>query len=187
MHIVVEGLPGSGKTTLVNSLTKGTDFVKIDEMIVPIAETADEFMYVEHDIAKCVLRDYHENTVMDRSYLSTLGYNFANDKYTGSNNFLRIKNRISEELDKGRLSDPDLLIYLTSSIETSLLRQKPENASFWRVHEMLRYSEQYVLEYLTINHGGNVVYIDGTQSKEEVQNQAKAIISSWANRVAYGY
>lgn len=187
MHIVIEGLPGSGKTTLATSLTEGGYYIKIDEMLQPINEDADEFAYVEHDIAKCALRKKYRNTVMDRSYLSTLAYNFANDKYSGSKNYPRIKRRISNELRHRRLTEPDLIIYLVSTNETSLLRQKPENAAFWRINEMLGYSQEYVLKYLKRNYGGSVVYIDSSQSQEDVYKQAKDIISKNVKKVAYEY
>lgn len=175
-HVVLEGLPGSGKTTLASLLAED-GYIKIDEMLVHIAEGSDEFAYVTQDVAKVQKRAQGDKTVMDRSFLSTLGYNYANDICSGAVNFPRIKHKVDEELASGNLKEPDLVIYLQVPLATSLARQNPENDAFWRSEAMLLHFEEYVLSYLRNSYRGSVEYIDGTQPPALVFRQAKQAIN----------
>lgn len=168
MHIVFEGLPGSGKSTITERMAREHGYICIDEMLVPIPDQADELVYVLHDIAKHAKRAGYSHTVMDRSYLSTLAYNYANDRISNAHNFKRIRERINIAIADGSLPKADILFYLDVPVETSLARQKHDNSSFWFSAEMLRRIRDFNLMYLKNEYGGKVVWIDGTMPDDEV-------------------
>lgn len=87
-HIVLEGLPGVGKTTFAAALAKhgtdrGTPVGVVPETVSSVANTRRCSEYLTHDCAKLrlaleLLRSGASYVVHDRSWVSTLAYSKAN-------------------------------------------------------------------------------------------------------------
>ena len=180
MHIVLEGLPGSGKTTLATRLAATSAYTKIDEMLVPIQTGGDEFRYVDHDIKKHAMARQYRDSVMDRSHISTLAFNYANDRINALDNYPRIAERINEKLSDGELYDPDLVVYLTIPVELSLSRQNKTNESFWKNPLMLQLTDEYSRAYLDGTYTGSVAYVDTSRSDDDVYQEVLSLLEKHA-------
>lgn len=85
--VFLEGLPGVGKTTIINNLKKINNVNVVDEVINPQHEENRTKYYLKNDDLKINL--YNEGLiVIDRGYLSTISYEQAkkiiNNKYDNS-------------------------------------------------------------------------------------------------------
>ena len=142
MIIVLEGMPGSGKTTISNFLKNEHSF----GMVPQIIETEDgkieannkyhQNPFFRSDELKCQLarklEKTHRNVIMDRNYISTLAYNYAvNDKEHHSS-FAIASQWYLDNIDFN-LIYPTIYIYLKTPLKFCFSRKnrQPDIKSPW--------------------------------------------------------
>jgi thymidylate kinase len=165
---VIEGLAGGGKTSLAEFIKDAFDYIKIDEAIHTNIDGSDKDAYLKQDLDKHRLFHAHKNSVMDRSYLSTLAFNYASDHVFHTDAFPYISEKVNRYLASGALSIPERVIFIEVPIETSLRRQKKSNAAYWSDTSMLTFTDKFNKHYIDSLDPRTVLRIDGTQSFETV-------------------
>lgn len=168
MRIIIEGLAGGGKTSLAEFIRDEFGYAKVDEAIHETIDDTDKDAYLNQDIDKHRLLHAHENSVMDRSYLSTLAFNYASDHVFETHNFPYISEKVRSYLDDKTLTIPEHVIFIEVPIETSLKRQKKSNAAYWSDTHMLEYTDAFNKRYIAALDPETILRIDGTQSFETV-------------------
>ena len=146
MLIILEGLPGAGKTTLGKRLARKFGGVLIPQIILPfpknykqLASYAKEQFFMKNDLQKYKkARQCLKNkklVIMDRGIFSTIAYNYALTRLKQSNTY----KKVMEFYKKNRkiFNLPQIIVYLNVSILNSLRRKKrlppkkTEEASLW--------------------------------------------------------
>jgi thymidylate kinase len=177
---VLEGLPGTGKTRLLNDLPKKINLYAIDQIIsnkpqivISPGIFAQDFFF-DNDSQKHLLAERiseKKDVLMDRCFLSTIAYNmcFKDAQYEHLTDALK-------NLDS-RYSDRVSYIYIKISPEVSLQRKNkrmdnPED--LWSFYENL---EKTIAFYGNFFSGKkNSIQIDGLKSYESVYSEIKDYI-----------
>lgn len=157
MNIVIEGIPGAGKTSLVNySRTLKSDFQFIDEFVLCNGNTIPtEEDCIKNDFMKEKMSLELKNTIQDRSKFSTIGYIIARDQKNLDWDTIRA----IELMLYGRLLvDPEYLFILEISPEKSIENQlRRENyfcpSNFFNVDFLQRWNDFYnFLSWPSVEH-----------------------------------
>lgn len=179
MILALEGLPGSGKTTMAEYVHDRFNFKVVAELLGTIPDNVPEDAYIANDVRKFKLATSSTHAVMDRSYLSTLAYNFAYDKCHSTNAFGDVATTIYGLKEAGKLQDPDLYILLNIPTRLSLQRQKPGNASFWRDERMLTYTKLFNESFMQQLDVDKKRIIDASQPVSVVQHELTTIVDDY--------
>ncbi len=140
MIIVLEGLPGAGKTTIAKLLKREHSFGMVEQIIIDpksLRKEGGKFKnpYFVNDEEKCFLAkklaNNHKHVVMDRNYISTLAFNYAAKFDPKNNSSFSIARKWYSKNYKKTIFPPDLYIYLRTPIQFCFSRKKrrenPEN------------------------------------------------------------
>jgi thymidylate kinase len=147
MIVVLEGLPGVGKTTTLTNLKRHPNYRVIPEILGPEPIVAAEDFYVRNDTQKYLLAFGAQTAVMDRSFVSTLCYNYCSDILRGTRNYGRIARLIDNAIARGELRQPDLYIFLRCSVDECLDRQNTTNDPLWQSRECLVAAQRFYADY----------------------------------------
>lgn len=174
MLLVLEGLPGAGKTSAMLDAKSSFDATLIPEIIGKEPEDATEGFYVQNDIAKYCLVKGSGMFMMDRNFTSTLAYNYSRTSPPDRYAYAEVDRRIAAALAAKTLWQPDLYLYLRCSPATSFARQKATNAAVWKDYQFLERVQHFYDEYLL----GlpNVSVIDAGAPREKVLQEVKDIL-----------
>ena len=125
MTICFEGLSCSGKTYLIKRiLSNSSDLIYIPEFVLKTPKELTTAFCRENDLAKSNLSQAHkkEIVIMDRSYLSTLAYNYILYKQDLENEYQITQNWVNKKLQTGKLIKPDLIVYMQITGKEALKR-----------------------------------------------------------------
>ena len=120
--IVLEGLPGSGKTRHIEFLSKHS-YKIIKEIALKPPKALGEAFFLKNDIEKYKLVPPKGIIVMDRNYASTLAYNFSmllNSDFA----FFDVLRWYLSAKKYGKIWQPYSYIYIKTPIKESLKRKK---------------------------------------------------------------
>ncbi|MEK7564373.1 MAG: AAA family ATPase [Patescibacteria group bacterium] len=130
-HIVIEGMPGAGKTSLIEILKKEEGFVVYKETYSPEVEllTSDfekERFYLMEEIRKNKEIILNKVNVFDRNFLSILAYSYALDRNRLCEKGLYdwVKKLYLEYVANGAIKHPDKYVVLLISTSESINRRK---------------------------------------------------------------
>lgn len=129
MRIYIEGLACAGKTTFIEYLQdKMPDTVCwIPELPADLKEINNEICR-KNDIAKLQtaleLEKDKEIVIVDRSYVSTLAYNFILYQLKQENEYVKTFSWYKENSFSGRLHQPDLFVYIVIDEKASIDRAR---------------------------------------------------------------
>jgi thymidylate kinase len=172
MIAVLQGTPGSGKTTALTQLVRTRPgFAFVPELLVP-TNTYDDAYFIANDIAKAQkARTQHGVVLMDRDFTSTLAYVMARDG-SDAPTAQHVRTALHEALQAGNLLIPDIFFLFHLPPQLSLLRQQPGNTPEWSnpafVEKVDEHLHQVVAEYIP---RGIICDIDGTASEKTVVRQ----------------
>lgn len=155
MLIVLEGLPGAGKTSLLEALTSRLRAIGIPEsvltneavqstIVIPNRNSEHIYMLNEELKSRIAIHFRDQLVIMDRNYASTLALNYAKYKIDSDTDYVRV-------LDwyyAGRgdtLAIPDLYVYLTIPVAQCNKRKNRQPSPFdiWTRPEYLEASKDY--------------------------------------------
>jgi thymidylate kinase len=151
--IVLEGIPGTGKTTLSKDLAASigllyySEHIFINEMFeYNTRYTLDsESIYLLHWEVKWRLSRLIKKTcIFDRNHLSTLAYNYAKSKMEKNENyFSKVLSWYRERRRINSLKEPDCYFILDVDPSISLSRQPQSRNRIWRTEDGLNYSRDF--------------------------------------------
>jgi thymidylate kinase len=176
-YIVVEGLPGSGKSTLTKDLAVHSELERIGEIISPnykevlIADVKSPTLqyFINSDERKMKLLNRLTNkkpVISDRCHLSTVAYTMCTE-----NEDLIKKVKTWSKFFVKRFRSPDLFIYLDINPKISIKRKRKEKnnpADLWSYKKNLKKTLDFYKEKVVRNKTQKVVVINGLMSYEEV-------------------
>lgn len=176
--IVLEGIPGTGKTTLAKDLAASTRSLYYSEHIFlnEIFEynsqhTLDsESIYLLHWEVKWRISQLIKKTcIFDRNHLSTLAYNYAKSKIENNKSyFLTVLSWYQESLRTGVLKEPDFYFILDIDPSTSLSRQPQSRNKIWGTEEGLNYSRDFYKNFESFLDIGTHVEITRLMATEPI-------------------
>lgn len=173
-HVVLEGFPGAGKTTMLNRLSLEYNIAAVPQIIdLPIERLFGEEYYTRSEVEKhqMALR-YNGISILDRNHTSLLAYAYAYDKRYGGNTFPRLSEKILEIKRQGLLSEPDLYIFLKASKRNSLARKGRnirgivKEQYMWNDAKFLTCLEEFY--FLHYRNRDNVVFVDASRPTSNV-------------------
>ena len=178
LSIALEGLPGSGKTSLKNDLNFAPWTCDRVEQILP-GDPDDDTDLTFRDIFQSDLlkskRSQEANTdivIYDRYYLSTLAYQYAHDKRFGTDYFASADAQYQAAIDDGRLRIPDITFYIITPLALSYERkERLRNQDIWTDEMFLAYTK----EFYDAQEG--LVAINGSMSYNDVKNTIETIVA----------
>ncbi len=128
--IVLEGLPGTGKTTLVEHFSECSEVETIAEIIsnekewLATKKVEDQDFFWANDIEK-FRRAHRSNKIvlMDRGYVSTLAYNFAKKQLEKDAHYDYLLGRYYIDFVEKSLQ-PTHYVYIDVSLQDSFARKE---------------------------------------------------------------
>lgn len=180
--IVIEGLPGTGKTTLANKFcSEGLSI--IPEMFLEIEneDPKDELFFFRNDIAKIAKgREIGGLVLVERTYPSTLAHNYSRLVLDNKTDYFYILKAFSENKLERKIV-PDLYVYIDINVETSLLRKnRPVTQDdIWTQEKYLHSIKFFYNNYFkSIEPDVPLVVIDGNQPLDKIYEDVRKIIFS---------
>ena len=178
--IVLEGLPGTGKTTLSNLFSQ--EILVVPEIVLDIndAEKEGELFYFKNDLAKIKkAKEAKDVVLVGRSYASTLAHNYARLVMDSRSDYFNVLEVFAKNKKEGILV-PDLYIYLEIEVKNSLARKnRPVNRDdIWTQEKYLNIIQNYYKNYFQlIEPDIPVVVIDGEKELDIVYAEIKKYLT----------
>lgn len=170
--VALEGIPGSGKTTLRKALFTDKHTVERVEQILPDDQDSDIDITVEGIIASDFLKTERainsvcDIVVFDRYYLSTLVYQESYDKIHNTHTVKPLTELYEVALADGRLLEPDITVYIDTPLRESFSRkQRQSGDELWVNEQFLQlnreiYSTQVGLYIIDGRNGLNDIKLE---------------------------
>lgn len=182
---IFEGLPGSGKTSLIRDLSKDLGCFKVGEIIDTMGKEispkikglSGQSFFFDNDFRKYSLAQKMSSqgacVLMDRGYLSTIAYNLC-FKDEGHRRKILI---LEKDLKKKYSSRDFFYIYLALGVDISLKRKKilkgNEN-NLWSFREnLITISNFYESRMSKLK---NCLILDGSANYSDVYREVRSFI-----------
>ncbi|OGF26757.1 hypothetical protein A2303_05175 [Candidatus Falkowbacteria bacterium RIFOXYB2_FULL_47_14] len=180
---VLEGLPGTGKTTIIKYFKKEDDFCAVNEVLPrdPGYDSPPNRDYFTHsDILKTekIKNSRAQYCLLDRYFISTLAFNWALDKTYKTREYERVFAWYEDGIKRGRLLIPTLTFIIELSGERSFARKRREAAEDsdvpWHNRKFVEYfKEYYNIYFREVSPRERAVKIKGTETSENIINLIK--------------
>lgn len=126
--LVLEGLPGAGKTTLKNLFGNEPDYEVVDQ-ILPNDPQDDKDLTVDYILNSDELKtsifgkSQKSNVILDRYYVSTLAYNWSYDQIFKTNTYEKVLKWYKACLKERKLIKPFCTFFIKVPIEYAFMRK----------------------------------------------------------------
>lgn len=175
MIIYIEGISCAGKSTLIKAITDShSDIKKINEWpdVVDNSITIDEFCRLNDEQKNSTAQKFDKKGVVlvDRSYASTLAYNFIQFVHDKSQEYLKSISWFLKSKSEGKLISPDLYVLISVDKKTSIKRAKElgrynQNIAWYIDPEL---GTQYYRDFFKLMEPGvPVLELNGTEPIEK--------------------
>ncbi len=149
--IAVEGLPGAGKTGLMNELKNVAGIKTINQFEIEIDSLKNNghLQYLKNDIYKSLLANQRTEgiVVMDRDFSSTLAFAYAKSSLDNTNDYDLI-NEYYKKLIGAELKTADIYIYLSVDPKVSISRKQSESRDpLWNNIQFLQHMQEFYDNY----------------------------------------
>lgn len=184
MIIAIDGLPGAGKTTIIEYICrKYPQFRAVDQVIDNDIKVKNQYYYLMSDKLKYAnaekLSSEGFHVLLDRSHVSTLFFNFTRDKLYGFKSYRNIRKHIKRNISDKYIF-PDRYLYIRVSVEVGLKRKKRifgENRRYlWNNRKFLNEMEANMVQYLSKNKN-KIYFIDNKGKETNFHGRIDKIIS----------
>lgn len=185
--IALEGLPGSGKTTLVNLLRQRlSTSLRTVPQIIYSGKRRTQFSvqyYLENDVRKCARAERFKakgfSVIMDRCVLSTLAYTATLDKFKNTKNYQYVVSQFFQFVRKGKLNLPDICIYIKITPATSVARKRRNRRHYyvWNDQQFLRTMDRHSQVRLR-SFKCRAKFINGNQSFSKVLSDVRSVVTT---------
>ncbi len=172
--ISLEGLPGSGKSTILNMLSE--KYATVEEIVIDEGNFSDlrseKSIYILNDLQKMLkARQAGGISFIDRYFPSTIGYEYVKLKNGQENEYYFALENIMPHIESGLV--PNLYIFIETDIEKSLERKRDINENnIWGNRNDLHLMNEfynYYFEYLEPN--TRVARISNNQTIGEIYEE----------------
>ncbi len=183
----LEGLPGSGKTTSLNSF-KTSHNVELIDQILPCepldSQPVEFYLNSEEKKTKRVTTSKHKICLLDRYYVSTLAFYWATDKINNTQRYPQVYDWYRKSMGNGKIIKPFCVFYIETPIEMSYFRKnrKPDlnSENPWLNPNFLAYFEEYCHNfYATTEPLTRICKLDGRKTQAEILGEIKVIIKEY--------
>lgn len=168
---VLEGLPGSGKTSIANRLTARKNLLVLPQ-ILPKEPKFDQTMPINFYLKSEELKTqkieaaYKQNYILDRYYVSTMAFYWARDELKGTKEYLKVFNWYKKSMENGKIVKPFVTFLIKTPIGESLKRKnrRPSNdlKNLWLNKKFLALvNDYYDYFYQAIEPRSTLVILDG--------------------------
>ncbi len=175
--IALEGIPGSGKTTLRKTLFTDKYAVERVEQILPDDPDSDVGITVKGIIKSDFLKTERaiysscDIVLFDRYYLSTLVYQESYDTMYNTNTLKPLAKLYEVALGDGRLLEPNITVYIDTPLRESFYRkQRQSGDELWVNEQFLQLNREI---YST--HAGLYI-IDGRNGLDDIKLEIEEIV-----------
>ncbi len=186
MTIVFEGLPGSGKTTLVNHFARIFEAEVVPE-IIDLGEswkracaTNDQSFFWQNDLQKSLIAaQAPKHAFLDRGYVTTLAYNYSGWIFNQESDFPKLLNNYFTDIVPKNLQ-PDAYLLFSMSTKLSNERKKRETIKGHPMQDedFLKKIHFFYQSFLsTFEPDIPVYHVDANASLETVQENVKHILT----------
>lgn len=184
MLIILEGLPGAGKTTFARKLARKFKGILIPQIIMKFPQNYINFpggkkerFFMKNDLEKYKKASgalkRKKIAIMDRGVFSTLAYNYASTQFKKTNIYEKILNWYKK--NKNTFELPQIIFLLETSVENSLKRKRrsipkrSEKNLLWTSPYFLKKMEIFYKNWLNKfkNISVRIVKINSNQSLEK--------------------
>lgn len=176
--MVLEGLPGAGKTTIKEYFDKEFSFEVVDQILPNNPDedknlTLSDILNSDEEKTMIFKNTSKKNVLMDRYYASTLAYSWAYDKVFHTNTYSQVERWYGQGLSSGKLIKPFIVFLIEIPLDYSFLRKNriEDNSSQnpWVRKDFLKYfAKYYAYFYSEIETKTLLVKIDGTKPLKEI-------------------
>ena len=153
-YVLLEGLPGSGKTTLIEFLRgRNHSFSLLPDYGNPKDLAADFMMDyswiidIESQKSRLALRAKKTVTLQERGYLSILACHYMLQQLQIENNYEKVLEEICNNVKNNLLIIPETIVISTISPTQSRIHQPGTKLEMWQNVEKLKLIQEYYLKY----------------------------------------
>lgn len=173
-YILIEGIPGAGKTTAIAALLARPDVCLIPDLANPKAVPAAfslrwtfvlEAECLKSSLSRCTTSAF---VLQERGFLSVLAYHFAEDELTGTITYPAVAAAVERAVAEQRLVIPHRINVIDVATPTSVTRQPGVHYDAWKTPDVLDAIRTFYHRYAERPWFGETVRLrDATASPRE--------------------
>lgn len=183
----LEGLPGSGKTSLLNLCSKFS-LECVNQILPeePKEEKPIEYFFNSDELkTKQVNDSKHNVALLDRYYVSTLAYYWATDKLNNTDNYSKAFAWYQTSINSGKLTKPFTVFLIKTPLDKSYVRKNRAvdlmSRNVWLNPDFLNLCEEYnEYFYKDVEPHTNVIRIDGTLDLQDIYGTVTKHLQKYA-------
>jgi thymidylate kinase len=152
-YILLEGIPGTGKTTFIREFRKTHDISLVDDLGNP-GGLESEFkmdwnwvLEMERQKSCLAKRGRFNYIFQERGYLSVLACHWMETELGMNNSYLAIKQKFIQMIEQDFFELPDITIVFTMEVEHSKERQPATRLEMWQNPQKLELIQNFYLDY----------------------------------------